>query len=72
MAIFNNTGTDGGGIALHGNSILVLTPNTKLHIYNNTASYRGGGIFNDYNNHYNLEQLGRTFGCAYVHNMAIT
>ena len=45
MAICNNTGTDGGGIALHGNSILVLTPNTKLHIYNNTASYRGGGIF---------------------------
>jgi hypothetical protein len=72
MAIFNNTGTDGGGIALYGRSLLVLTPNTKLHIYNNTASYRGGGIFNDYNNHYNLEQLGRTFGCAYVHNMAIT
>jgi hypothetical protein len=70
--IFNNTGTDGGGIALYGRSLLVLTPNTKLHIYNNTASYRGGGIFNDYNNHYNLEQLGRTFGCAYVHNMAIT
>ena len=44
-AIFNNSGTDGGGIALHGRSVLVITPNTKLHIYGNTASYRGGGIF---------------------------
>jgi hypothetical protein len=73
MAIFNNTGTDGGGIALYGGSQIVLEkPTSQLSIYDNYASYRGGGIFNDYNNHYNLEQLGRTFGCAYVHNMAIT
>jgi hypothetical protein len=73
MVIFNNTGTDGGGIALYGGSQIVLEkPTSQLSIYDNYASYRGGGIFNDYNNHYNLEQLGRTFGCAYVHNMAIT
>jgi hypothetical protein len=47
MAVFNNTGTDGGGIALYGKSILLLAPNTKLHIYNNTAGHRGGGIFTD-------------------------
>jgi hypothetical protein len=46
LTIFNNTGTNGGGIELYEGSLLVLAPNTKLHIYNNTAD-RGGGLFTE-------------------------
>jgi hypothetical protein len=48
VTIYNNTGTSGGGIALYDRSEIVLMSDSNLLIYNNFASNRGGGIFNDF------------------------
>ena len=40
-----NQGINGGGLALHGNSQVLLTPNTTVRFFNNSAALRGGGIF---------------------------
>ena len=42
----NNTGIDGGGLALYRNSYLVFYENSVLNFTNNTAQ-RGGAIFVD-------------------------
>ena len=42
----NNTGIDGGGLALYQNSYLVFCENSVLNFTNNTAQ-RGGAIFAD-------------------------
>ena len=42
----NNTGIDGGGLALYRNSYLVFHENSVLNFTNNTAQ-RGGAIFVD-------------------------
>ena len=41
----NNSGINGGGIALYGLSQLLLKPNTSISFVNNHASELGGGIF---------------------------
>ena len=41
----NNNGTLGGAIALYDNSIFHLMPNSHLHITENHAKNRGGGIY---------------------------
>ena len=38
----NNTGIDGGGLALYQNSYLVFHDNSSLKFTNNTAKQRGG------------------------------
>ena len=43
----NNTGIDGGGLAVYGDSYLVLNSNSILNFTNNTAKQRGGAIFVD-------------------------
>ena len=41
----NNTGTDGGGLAMYGDSYLVLKENSFLNFTNNRAKNKGGAIF---------------------------
>ena len=41
----NNSGINGGGIALYGSSQLYLNHNTNIYFVNNHASESGGGIF---------------------------
>ena len=43
----NNTGIDGGGLALYANSYIVLHEDSILNFTNNTAKHRGGAIFVD-------------------------
>ena len=42
--IANNTGFDGGGVFLDS-SYIAFAPQSKLHILNNRAKKRGGGIY---------------------------
>ena len=41
----NNTGIDGGGLAMYGESYLVFKENSILHFINNKAMNKGGAIF---------------------------
>ena len=41
----NNSGIDGGGLAMYGESYLVFEENSLLHFTNNSANHRGGAIF---------------------------
>ena len=41
----NNTGIDGGGLAMYGQSYLVFEENSLLHFINNKAMNKGGAIF---------------------------
>ena len=41
----NNTGVVGGGIAMNGSSVVVLSTSTNLEFIGNHASYKGGGIY---------------------------
>ena len=41
----NNTGIDGGGLAMYGESYLVFEETSLLYFTNNSASQRGGAIF---------------------------
>ena len=43
----NNTGIDGGGLAMYGNSYLVFQEYSLLNFTNNKAKHRGGAIFVD-------------------------
>ena len=40
-----NYGVNGGGMSLHGSSFMLLTPNTTISFLNNSAQFRGGGLF---------------------------
>ena len=42
---YNNTGIDGGGLAMYGESYLVFGENSLLNFSNNKAKKRGGAIF---------------------------
>lgn len=46
-----NQGISGGGLALHGNSLVLLPPNTTVNFINNSAALRGGGIFIESSNY---------------------
>ena len=41
----NNTGIDGGGLAMYGESYLVFEENSHLNFTNNMAKQRGGAIY---------------------------
>ena len=43
----NNTGIDGGGLALYGNSYLMFHKDSIVDFTNNSAKHRGGAIFVD-------------------------
>ena len=43
--VTNNIGKDGGGIAIHDDSIIILLPNTSVNITNNHATHKGGGVY---------------------------
>ena len=43
----NNTGVVGGGIAINGSSVVVLSSSAYLEFIGNHASYKGGGIYID-------------------------
>ncbi len=44
----NNTGNDGGAMALRSSSVLVIGDNVRFFFYWNNAANRGGAIFADY------------------------
>ena len=48
----NNTGIDGGGLAMYGNSYLVFQEYSLLNFTNNKAKHRGGAIFVDSSTQY--------------------
>uniref|UniRef100_A0A1X7UEH3 Right handed beta helix domain-containing protein n=1 Tax=Amphimedon queenslandica TaxID=400682 RepID=A0A1X7UEH3_AMPQE len=43
--ITNNIGKDGGGMAIHDDSVIILFPNTSVNISNNHAMHKGGGVY---------------------------
>ena len=43
----NNTGVAGGGIAMNGSSVVVLSSSAYLEFIDNHASYKGGGMYID-------------------------
>ena len=47
LIFHNNTGIDGGGMAMYGNSYLVFQEYSLLNFTNNKAKHRGGAIFVD-------------------------
>ena len=47
----NNTGVVGGGMAINGSSVVVLSSSAYLEFIGNHASYKGGGIYIDHQTH---------------------
>ena len=47
LALMNNTGVVGGGIALNDSSVIILLPSAYLKFIDNHASYKGGGLYFD-------------------------
>ena len=47
----NNTGVVGGGIAMNGSSVVVLSSSAYLELIDNHASYKGGGMYIDQQTH---------------------
>ena len=47
LVFYNNTGIDGGGLAMYGNSYLMFHNESIVHFTNNSAKNRGGAIFVD-------------------------
>ena len=50
--VHNNTGIDGGGLAMYGNSYLVFQEYSLLNFTNNKAKHRGGAMFVDKSTQY--------------------
>ena len=48
----NNTGVVGGGIAINGSSVVVLSTSAYLEFIGNHASYKGGGMYIDDNTYF--------------------
>ena len=44
MSIEQNSGLNGGGLSLNGDSLMLLSPNTHVHFLGNSAQNKGGGI----------------------------
>ena len=44
-SFYNNSGGNGGAIAMYGYSFIVMSDNTLFEFFNNSASQYGGGIF---------------------------
>ena len=47
VVFYNNTGFNGGGLAMYGNSYLMFHKDSILNFTNNSAKHRGGAIFVD-------------------------
>ena len=47
LAVKNNSGVVGGGIAINGSSVVFLSSSANLEFIDNHASYKGGGIYID-------------------------
>ena len=62
----NNTGIDGGGLAMYGNSYLVFQEYSLLNFTNNKAKHRGGAIFVDSSTKY------VKFACFFQYSSHIT
>ena len=55
QALFmNNSGSQGGALAMFGSSSLHLLPQTKLMFINNSASIAGGAIYHSTQNHHDF------------------
>ena len=47
LIFHNNTGIDGGGLAMYGNSYVMFHQDSALNFTNNSAKEKGGAIFVD-------------------------
>ena len=47
LTVLNNSGVNGGGMSLYGNSVLEIYPNSKLIFIGNHAANKGGGIYRE-------------------------
>ena len=47
LTVLNNSGVNGGGMSLYGNSVLEIYPNSKLIFIGNHAINKGGGIYRE-------------------------
>ena len=47
LTVSNNSGVNGGGMSLYGNSVLEIYPNSKLIFIGNHATNKGGGIYKE-------------------------
>ena len=56
----NNTGNNGGAIALLGAAFILIGPNTSMTFLSNSATRYGGAIYNRY---ISVERLLSTAGC---------
>ena len=45
LVFYNNTGMDGGGMALYGDSVVLMVRNSTVKFENNTARKRGGAVY---------------------------
>ena len=45
LSFYNNTGMDGGGMALYGDSTILMVPHSALKFEYNTARKRGGALY---------------------------
>ena len=54
----NNIGVVGGGIAINGSSVVVLSSSANLEFIDNHASYKGGGMYIDDNTCYFTHKHG--------------
>ena len=45
VSFYNNSGRNGGAIALFGNAFILMNENSILHFVNNSAQYKGGAIY---------------------------
>ena len=52
--IYNNSGIQGGGITLIGQSSMIVGPNQSYDFINNTAFGKGGGLYVELNNNHDI------------------
>ena len=71
VTFINNTGGQGGALALFGTSVIMLMPNSRLTFINNTARERGGALYVEDSGPpvvaFNTTQL-KTRGCFIAYN----
>ena len=66
----NNTGVVGGGIAINGSSVVVLSTSANLEFIDNHASYKGGGMYIDEVAEFQFKQISSSIPLTLKDNTA--
>ena len=66
----NNTGIVGGGIAMNGSSVVVLSSSVYLEFIDNHASYKGGGMYIDEVAEFQFKQISSSIPLTLKDNTA--